>query len=109
MYGLPTMRWWLGTGLTLRSRCEPEAPRCARVILAGRATSVPFTAVTSGPQRTLTDNTTAGRDLCRSVPPQVTIVLELALGARGRRLPARRTLSQLVGPKPSLGLSNTYL
>jgi hypothetical protein len=35
---------------------EPTAPRYARVILAGRATSVPFTAVLAGPQRTTTDN-----------------------------------------------------
>jgi hypothetical protein len=35
---------------------EPTAPQCARVILAGRATSVPFTAVLDGPQRTTTDN-----------------------------------------------------
>jgi hypothetical protein len=37
-------------------QAEPTAPRCARVILAVRATSVPFTAVLTGPQRTTTDN-----------------------------------------------------
>jgi hypothetical protein len=35
---------------------EPTATRCSRVILAGRATSVPFTAVLNGPERTTTDN-----------------------------------------------------
>jgi hypothetical protein len=35
---------------------EPTAPRRARVILAGRATSVPFTAVLNSPERTTTDN-----------------------------------------------------
>ena len=40
-----------GTGLTLRLRQEPTAPR--------RATSVPFTTVTTGHERTATDNTTA--------------------------------------------------
>ena len=35
---------------------EPTVPRRARVILAGRATSVPFTAVLNGPERTATDN-----------------------------------------------------
>jgi hypothetical protein len=35
---------------------EPTAPRCARVALAARATSVPFTAVLNGPERITTDN-----------------------------------------------------
>jgi hypothetical protein len=35
---------------------QPTAPRYARVILAGRATSVPFTAVLNGPEQTTTDN-----------------------------------------------------
>jgi hypothetical protein len=35
---------------------EPTAPRRATVILAGRATSVPFTAVLAGVERTTTDN-----------------------------------------------------
>jgi hypothetical protein len=59
-------------------------PAGASVVLAGRATSVPFTAVTAGPQRTTTDNTTAATTLRRSPPPQVTILLDLALGAEGR-------------------------
>jgi hypothetical protein len=37
-------------------KAEPTALRCARVILTGRATSVPFTAVLNGPERTTTDN-----------------------------------------------------
>jgi hypothetical protein len=57
--GLPTMRWLLRTGLTLQSRCKLEAPLCARIILVGRATSVPFTAVLAGPERTTTDNAKA--------------------------------------------------
>jgi hypothetical protein len=36
---------------------SPQAPSC--VILAGHATSVPFTPVLTGPERTTTDNTTA--------------------------------------------------
>jgi hypothetical protein len=47
------------TDLTLRSSWEPTAPPCARVILTGRATSVAFTAVLSGPERTTTDKTKA--------------------------------------------------
>jgi hypothetical protein len=35
---------------------EPTASRYAKVILAGRATSVPSTAVLNGPERTTTDN-----------------------------------------------------
>jgi hypothetical protein len=35
---------------------EPSAPRCVRVNLTGRATSVPFTAVSDGAERTTTDN-----------------------------------------------------
>src|SRR4029453_10253092 len=48
-----------GMGLTLRSAWEPTAPRRARVILAGCATSVPFTTVLTGSERTTTDNATA--------------------------------------------------
>jgi len=47
------------TGLTLRPRLEPTAPPRASVVLAGRATSVPFTAVGTGPERTPRDNTTS--------------------------------------------------
>jgi hypothetical protein len=43
-------------GLTLRSGLEAAAPSCANVVLGGRATSVPFTAVLNGPERTTTDN-----------------------------------------------------
>jgi hypothetical protein len=37
-------------------KAKPTAPRCARVILTDRATSVPFIAVLNGPERTTTDN-----------------------------------------------------
>jgi hypothetical protein len=67
---------------------EPTAPQCARVILAGRATSVPFTAVLNGPERTTTDNHEAASTLRRSPPSQVTILPDLALGAsKGSLLP----------------------
>jgi hypothetical protein len=36
---------------------EPAPPSCIRVALTGRATSVPFTTVTTGSERTTTDNT----------------------------------------------------
>ena len=50
-------RWWSArTGLTLQSRSSPTAPRCPRVVLTGRVTSVPFIAVLNGPDRTSTDN-----------------------------------------------------
>ena len=38
---------------------EPSPPDAGRVILAGRATSLPFTTVPTGHERTTTDNTTA--------------------------------------------------
>jgi ClpA/ClpB-like protein len=41
---------------TVRQRRGPAAPSCTRVVIAGRATSVPFTAVLSGIERTPTDN-----------------------------------------------------
>jgi hypothetical protein len=60
---LPRALWTLAPlGGSHRGRASPSgrggatAPRCARVILAGRATSVPFTAVLNGPERTTTDN-----------------------------------------------------
>jgi hypothetical protein len=40
-------------------RVEPTAQLDTGVILDGRATSVPFTAVLTGPQRTITDNAEA--------------------------------------------------
>jgi hypothetical protein len=54
---LPTRRWSPRTGLTLRAGWSHGATGY-RVILGGRATSVPFTPVTTGPLRTTTDNTT---------------------------------------------------
>ena len=55
----------------------------ANLVLAGRATSAPFTAVPTGPQRTVTDNADV-HSTWSSVPSQVTILLDLALGAGGR-------------------------
>jgi hypothetical protein len=71
----------------------------ARVVLAGRATSVPFTA---GLDRYPADNhgqryTSLERH--RSLPSQVTILPDLALGARGRHSNAAIELSQA----PQLG------
>ncbi len=43
-----------------RSRWSPTAQPDTGVILGGRATSVPVTAVLTGPQRTTTDNAAAG-------------------------------------------------
>jgi hypothetical protein len=40
-------------------KAEPTTPRYSRVILTDRATSVPFTAVLNGPERTTTDNAEA--------------------------------------------------
>jgi hypothetical protein len=40
-------------------KVNPTPPSCATVILGGRVTSVPFTAVPTGPERTTTDNAEA--------------------------------------------------
>ena len=42
--------------LTLWASWEPSPSGGSLVVLAGRATSVPFTAVMTGPERTTTDN-----------------------------------------------------
>jgi hypothetical protein len=49
-------------------KAEPTAPRCASVILTDRATSVPFTAVLNGPERTTTDNHEAASTCAVSHP-----------------------------------------
>jgi hypothetical protein len=56
--------------------------RCVSlVVLAGRATRVPFTAVSNGPERTITDNATAAAT-CAPLPASwVTAPPDLALGA----------------------------
>ena len=55
-------------------KLEPTAPGCtAEVVLAGRATSVPFTAVLTGPQRTPMDNTIGAKTCACSPSPQVAI------------------------------------
>jgi hypothetical protein len=53
---LPTRRWSPRTNLTLRSGWSHQRDRVLGVILDFRATSVPFTAVPNGPERTTTDN-----------------------------------------------------
>jgi hypothetical protein len=59
-------------------------PCCDTVVLAGRATTVPFTAVLTGHQRTIADNATATSTCTRSLPSQVTSRADLALQAGGR-------------------------
>jgi hypothetical protein len=66
---LPTRRWSPKTGLTVGSG-RSKAQADSGVILGGRATGVPFTAVSTGPERTTTDNaeaasTCAASPLCR--------------------------------------------
>jgi hypothetical protein len=51
---------------------------------AGRATSVPFTAVLTGPQRTATDDTMAAITCPSSPHPQVSTLPDLALQAGGQ-------------------------
>jgi hypothetical protein len=53
-------------------------------VLTGRATSVPFTAVMTSPERTATGQHQNDVDLRRSLPLQVTVPPDLALGAGGR-------------------------
>jgi hypothetical protein len=50
-----------GTGPTLRASGEPWPPGGSSLVLADRATCVPFTGVFNGPQRTATDNHEAAR------------------------------------------------
>jgi hypothetical protein len=66
------------------SQGGPNGATGTRVILDGRATSVPFTTVTTGPERTTTDNTMAAATCAASPPSQVTVPPDLALGAGGR-------------------------
>jgi hypothetical protein len=47
----------------------PTLPGRTSVVLAGRATTVPFTAVLTGPQRTITGNATAA-STCAVPPPR---------------------------------------
>jgi len=54
------------------------------VVLAGRATSVPFTTVITGFQRTTTGQRQIRPKLRRSPLAQVKTLPDLALGARGR-------------------------
>jgi hypothetical protein len=67
------------------------------VVLAGRATSVPFTAVLTGPERTITGNATRTRP-APFPSSQVTTAPEW-LGSRGRHSDAAIELSQA----PQLG------
>jgi hypothetical protein len=56
--GLPPTQGSPGTGLTVTASWEPAPPGVSTVVLASHATSVPFTAVLAGPERTLTEKTT---------------------------------------------------
>ena len=56
---LPTRPWSPGDGPHPTVRVEPRHDGLLGVVLNGRATSVPFTEVLDGPQRTTTDNTAA--------------------------------------------------
>jgi hypothetical protein len=53
----PTPTLWRRSALSLSGPSRPPGPR--DVVLAGRATTVPFTAVLTGPRRTIMDNATA--------------------------------------------------
>jgi hypothetical protein len=115
VHGLPTTQWSPGTGLTLRSGWEPTVPVCTGR-LTGRATSMPFTEVLTGVQRTTTDNATA--------PSTNTVPCfrrwrpgpELALGAGSRLLSlsgpgvpsGRRRRPEGPGPGPSDRLRVCY-
>jgi hypothetical protein len=59
-------------------------PLSAVLALTDRATSVPFTAVLNGHERTITDNARATSTWGGSLPLQVTAAPDLALGAGGR-------------------------
>jgi len=79
---LATNGWSLGTGLTLLLKLEPNGTMvCPRSSPTGRATSVPFTVVQRGPERTTTDNAKAPLT-CAALPSQVRSPADLALGAR---------------------------
>jgi hypothetical protein len=54
-----TTRWVTEDGPHCLGEPEAVAARCEHVALGGRATSVPFTAVLTGPERTTTDNAKA--------------------------------------------------
>jgi hypothetical protein len=55
--GLPASQWSPRTGQSC-SQAGVLAPGRALVVLTGRATTVPFAAVTTGPKRTPKDNPT---------------------------------------------------
>jgi hypothetical protein len=69
-----------------------DTTRLNGVDLTGRATSVPFTAVITGPSWTATDNITVAISCADSRLPKVAILLELALQA-GSRLVAGQSLA----------------
>ena len=89
-----------GTGLTLWSSWCLHCQAPATVVLIGRATTVPFTAVLTGPQQTIRDNATATSTCavaCRRRSPPCSIWLckhvvnGLALiGRAGRPIRPRR-------------------
>jgi hypothetical protein len=59
----------------------PTLPGPTSVVLAGRATTVPFTAVLAGPPPDNHGQRHSGLDLRRFLPSQVTKRADLALGA----------------------------
>jgi hypothetical protein len=77
-------------------KVEPTAQQHTGVILGGRATSLPFTAVVSGSQRTTRDNAEAASTCAVRYIPQVTILPDPALEAGGRG-----------GPRSQLGFIPT--
>ncbi len=69
-FGLvPTMQWSPGQPSPFSVGWEPSPPGASVVVLAGRATTVPFTAALNGPQRTTTDNHEAASTCAVPHPP----------------------------------------
>ena len=82
--GLPTKRLVTADGPHPTVKVEPTARPDTGVILSGRATSVPFTAVPTGLQRDNHGQRRSSIDLHGSPSSQMTILRDLALGAGGR-------------------------
>jgi hypothetical protein len=69
------------TGFTLRSRRGQRRLQYPRVVLTGRAISVPFTAVLNGPEWTPTDSAKVGATCTFGPIPKVATPPDLALQA----------------------------
>jgi len=91
---------------------EPKGTTGARVILTGRATTVPLTPVMSGPRRTTADNTSVAVPAPLTPVPQLANPLDLALGAGGRFVqatigtPPGRADRASLGEEPRPAMSN---